>query len=78
MARLTEEIGELAREVNHYHGEKPKKPSEEEKTIKAELGDVMFVLTCFANSLHIDLSVAFDQSMNKIETRDKDRWTRKD
>ncbi len=25
MARLTEEMGELAREVNHYHGEKPKK-----------------------------------------------------
>jgi NTP pyrophosphatase (non-canonical NTP hydrolase) len=25
MARLTEEVGELAREVNHYYGEKPKK-----------------------------------------------------
>ena len=24
-ARLTEELGELAREVNHYYGEKPKK-----------------------------------------------------
>ena len=27
-ARLTEELGELAREVNHYYGEKPKKTSE--------------------------------------------------
>ncbi len=25
MARLTEEVGELAREVNHYYGEKIKK-----------------------------------------------------
>ncbi len=32
LARLTEELGELAREVNHYFGEKPKKPTEKEKT----------------------------------------------
>ena len=37
VARLTEELGELAREVNHYHGEKPKKNSEEEKTIEEEI-----------------------------------------
>ena len=26
LARLTEEVGELAREVNHRFGQKPKKP----------------------------------------------------
>lgn len=78
MARLTEEVGELAREVNHYHGEKPKKSSEKENTIEDELGDMIFVLACFANSLEIDLSQAFDRSISKIETRDKDRWTKKD
>ncbi|MFC4022959.1 nucleotide pyrophosphohydrolase [Oceanobacillus longus] len=78
MARLTEEVGELAREVNHYHGEKPKKASEKENTIEAELGDIIFVLTCFANSLDIDLSESFQIAINKIETRDKDRWTHKD
>ncbi len=31
MARLTEEMGELAREVNHYYGEKPKKTTEKRK-----------------------------------------------
>lgn len=77
MARLTEEVGELAREVNHYYGEKPKKPSEEVKTIEDELGDMMFVLSCFANSFEIDLSEAFNRSITKIETRDKDRWTKK-
>ncbi|MDY0396574.1 nucleotide pyrophosphohydrolase [Virgibacillus halophilus] len=77
MARLTEEVGELAREVNHYYGEKPKKASEKPKSMEEELGDVIFVLTCFANSLGIDLSEAFSISMNKIETRDKNRWTKK-
>lgn len=76
-ARLTEEVGEFAREINHYYGEKPKKASEVEKTVEDELGDIIFVLTCFANSLDIDLSDAFNRSMTKIETRDKDRWTRK-
>lgn len=78
MARLTEEVGELAREVNHYYGEKPKKATEKEKTMEEELGDILFVLSCFANSLDIDLSEAFDISIKKVETRDKDRWTRID
>ncbi|MUK87285.1 nucleotide pyrophosphohydrolase [Ornithinibacillus sp. L9] len=78
MARLTEETGELAREVNHYYGEKPKKSTEKEKTMEEELGDIIFVLTCFANSLNIDLSEAFHLAMSKFETRDKERWTRKE
>ena len=77
MARMSEEVGELAREVNHHYGEKPKKSSEGEKSLEEELGDVLFVLSSFANSLDIDLSEAFDRSMTKIETRDKNRWTRK-
>ncbi|TWI58888.1 nucleotide pyrophosphohydrolase [Halalkalibacter nanhaiisediminis] len=76
LARMTEEVGELAREVNHFYGEKPKKSSEEERSMEQEMGDVLFVLICFANSLHIDLEEAFDLVMNKFETRDKNRWTR--
>lgn len=76
LARMTEELGELAREVNHYYGEKPKKTDELEKTIEEELGDLFFVLICFANSLHIDLEKAIDIVMHKFATRDKDRWTR--
>ena len=77
LARMTEEVGELAREVNHTYGEKPKKASEDANTIEDELGDIIFVMTCFANSLNIDLSEAFEKSMTKFETRDKDRWTKK-
>jgi NTP pyrophosphatase (non-canonical NTP hydrolase) len=76
MARLTEELGELAREINHYYGEKPKKTDEEQKTITEELGDVLFVVICLANSLNIDLEEAHDFVMNKFNTRDKNRWTR--
>jgi NTP pyrophosphatase (non-canonical NTP hydrolase) len=78
LARLTEEVGELAREVNHQFGQKPKKPEEEENSIQNELGDIIFIVTCFANSLHIDLNEAFDQVMHKYNTRDKNRWSRKD
>ena len=39
MARLTEEVGELAREVNHYYGEK-QKSRRKPKTVSEELGDV--------------------------------------
>lgn len=78
LARMTEELGELAREVNHYYGEKPKKSSETEKTIEEELGDLLFVLVCFANSLNIDLQQAHDHVMEKFNTRDKDRWTKID
>ncbi|MBT2690032.1 nucleotide pyrophosphohydrolase [Bacillus sp. ISL-47] len=76
LARMTEELGELSREVNHHYGEKPKKTTEEEKAIEEELGDMLFVLICFANSLNIDLEEAHDRVMKKFNTRDKDRWTR--
>lgn len=78
LARMTEELGELAREINHFHGEKPKKSTEKEATVAEEMGDMLFVLICFANSLGIDLEEAHDQVMNKFNTRDKDRWTKKD
>lgn len=76
MLRLTEEVGELAREINHRYGEKPKKADEADKALEMEMGDVLFVLLSFANSLNIDMDDAFDRVMEKFETRDKDRWTR--
>ncbi|KEZ50697.1 nucleotide pyrophosphohydrolase [Metabacillus indicus] len=78
MARLTEEMGELAREINHTYGEKPKKDTEKEKKIEEEAGDILFVLICLANSLQIDLEEAHNLVMKKFTTRDKDRWTKKE
>jgi len=76
VARLAEEVGEIAREVNHAHGEKPKKASEKPGSIAEELGDLLFVVASLANSLGIDLDSAFDQTMLKARTRDRDRWKR--
>lgn len=78
MARITEEVGELARGINHYHGEKQKKDTEAEKEISEELADVLFVVICMANSLDIDLSEAFKLTMDKFNTRDKYRFERVD
>jgi len=77
LARLTEEVGELSREINHQYGEKKKKDTEEENTIKAELGDNLFVLLCIANSLDIDMTESFNETMDKFNTRDHDRFERK-
>ncbi len=78
MARLTEEVGELAREVNHYYGEKSKKNDEAEKTVAEELGDVLFVIMIMANSLNIDLTEVFHANMQKFNQRDSYRFERKD
>lgn len=78
IARLTEELGELAREVNHVYGPKKKKASETEASISEEMGDLLFVLITMANSLDVDLADSLDQVLEKFNTRDKNRWTRKD
>ncbi|MDH6365617.1 NTP pyrophosphatase (non-canonical NTP hydrolase) [Enterococcus sp. PF1-24] len=78
LARLTEEVGELAREINHYYGEKPKKIDEANKTVDEELADVMIVLVMLANSLDIDLTGTFEKNMEKFNQRDKYRFERKD
>ncbi|MFD2115936.1 nucleotide pyrophosphohydrolase [Paenibacillus yanchengensis] len=77
MARMTEEVGELAREVNHTYGEKKKKLDEADSSIALELGDILFLLSCFANSMQIDLTEAHNKVMEKFQTRDANRWERK-
>lgn len=77
LARMSEEVGELAREVNHQFGEKPKKSTEADNSIELELGDILFITICFANSLGIDLTEAHDRVMHKFQTRDADRWTKR-
>ena len=77
VARLAEEVGELAREVNHQLGPKPKKPDEPAGSIAMELADIVFVVICLANSQKIDLDEAFAAMLAKVTARDAGRWTRK-
>ena len=78
MLRLMEETGELAREVNHRWGPKKKKSTEEMKELEDEIGDILFTLSCLANSKNIDLDVAFARTMDKCWGRDKDRYKKKE
>lgn len=77
VARLAEEVGELAREVNHQFGPKKKKADEPASSVAMELADILFVVICIANSHGIDLEDAFAHMMAKVTSRDAGRWTRK-
>jgi NTP pyrophosphatase (non-canonical NTP hydrolase) len=78
LARLMEEVGELAREMNHLHGAKTKKDDEPEGDLAMELADVLFVLLAIANERGIDLDEALERTLEKYRVRDSLRWTRKD
>ena len=77
IARLSEEVGELAREVNHRFGKKTKKKGEPDGDLAMEMADILFVVICMANREGIDLQAAFDRMMAKVENRDAERWTKK-
>jgi NTP pyrophosphatase (non-canonical NTP hydrolase) len=73
-ARLMEEVGELARLINHLYGSMKKKPDEAKQDLELEIGDILYTLACFANSHDIDLDDAFHKSIDKVTNRDKDRF----
>jgi len=77
LARLAEETGELARELNHHFGAKKKKASEAEGSIEDEIADIFFTLICLANSQNIDLDQAWEKLMNKVHKRDSVRFNKK-
>ncbi len=74
LARLVEEVGELARELNHRYGPKTKKPEEPSQDLALELADILFVLLALANEQKIDMTAAFQGVLAKYQARDRDRW----
>jgi NTP pyrophosphatase (non-canonical NTP hydrolase) len=77
LARLIEEVGELAREMNHQFGHKTKKADEPDQNLAMELADVLFVLLVIANEQGIELDSALEQVLEKYRARDSDRWAPK-
>lgn len=77
LASLAEEVGELAKEINHREGIKMKKETELEGDIGLELADILFSLICLANHYEVDLEAKFKKTMEKYSSRDKTRWTKK-
>jgi NTP pyrophosphatase (non-canonical NTP hydrolase) len=77
LARLSEEVGEVARILNHQYGDKPRKPGEEHEDLADELADVLYAIICLANSQKIDLETALEKASAKLETRDVGRFAKK-
>lgn len=77
LTRLAEEVGELAREVNHEFGSKRKKPDEKPSSIGGEIADIIVTVCCMANSLRIDLDEEFARAIDKLYGRDKNRFEKK-
>lgn len=72
LARLSEEVGEIARAVNQSYGPKRIKTDETQAELAEEIGDALFVLLCLANSTGVDVQTAFDGTLRKYRTRDED------
>jgi NTP pyrophosphatase (non-canonical NTP hydrolase) len=74
LARLTEEVGEVAREMNHHYGPKRKKPTEPDSALADELGDLLYIVIATANTVGVDLDAALRASLAKYTTRDAERY----
>ena len=77
LASITEEVGELAREINHLEGYKPKKPQKGKGLIGEELADILFSIVCVANHYQIDLDEKFKNVLEKYKKRDSERFNKK-
>lgn len=78
LARLTEEVGELSREINHRYGPKTKKSTEDVGSVADELGDILFTVATLANSMGINLDEVAANTLAKVTRRDDLRWKKKD
>ena len=74
LARLTEEVGEVAREMNHHYGPKRKKPTEPDRALADELGDLLYIVIATANTVGVDLDAALRASLAKYTARDANRY----
>lgn len=77
VARLVEEVGEVARIVNHRYGDKPKKSSEKDDDLEDELADVLWSVICLANQEGVNLDKGMQRAIDKLLIRDKDRFKKK-
>jgi len=74
---LVEEVGEFARIVAREYGEqswkRPPGVDEVKKMLADELSDIVWVATCLANQMNIDLTSTLQENMLKKTNRDKER-----
>lgn len=70
LARLAEELGELARAVNQATGQKRLKAGEAAADVALEIGDVLFTLAVLANQMNVDLDASAAAVLAKYRARD--------
>lgn len=75
LARLTEELGEIASALQRNEGLRPRKT---EVDLGSEVGDLLFTLAAFANVNDLRLSTCLEQVMEKYQVRDSLAWKKKD
>ncbi|MBY9019459.1 MAG: nucleotide pyrophosphohydrolase [Candidatus Lokiarchaeota archaeon] len=74
LSAIVEEIGEVAKEINHLEGFKPKKSDKVISNLGEEIADVLFALICLANSYKIDISYELEAVIEKYAVRDSKRF----
>ncbi len=72
MACLTEEVGELARVMARKYGDQSFKEGESTDPSE-EMADILWVLMALANQTGVDLTEAFQKSLEKKTRRDATR-----
>lgn len=77
MAILTEEVGELARVIARTYGEQSFKVGEK-SNLAEEMADVLWVLVCMANQTGVDLTEAWQHTIEKKTKRDNTRHLNND
>ena len=74
---LNEEVGEFSRLIARQYGEQSfksdKTATEVKEDIKDEMGDMIFVITCLANQMNIDLTEILKNNLEKKSKRDHKR-----
>ena len=74
LARLTEELGEVASELQREHGLRPKT---QQTDVPGEVGDLLFTLIAFCNKKGIDLESELKRVLQKYKIRDAKAWKEK-
>lgn len=71
LSRLTEELGEVASALQRDKGLRPRKTATD---LPGEVGDLLFTLIAFANSMGIDLDKEIRRVFEKYDMRDGKAW----
>jgi NTP pyrophosphatase (non-canonical NTP hydrolase) len=71
LARLTEELGEVAGALQRDQGLRPRKTDVD---LASEVGDVLFTLAAFANASNLRLSECIESVLHKYTARDSQAW----